>query len=99
MKQLFSNFKSNKFLGLFTFIAFLPNLAFAAGGGIDKVNTLFNNISTALYGLGVVILTLAVMWAGYKIMWMGQTIQQVAPTLIGGVLVGSASAVAGFLFS
>ena len=73
------------------------NVALAAGGGgIDKVNDFMQNLSTALYGIGAVVLTIAFMWAGFKIMFQGQTLREVAPVIIGGVLVGSASALAAF---
>lgn len=73
-------------------------LSFAAGG-IDKVNTFLQNLSTALYGIGAVVLTIAFMWAGFKIMFQGQTLREVAPVFIGGVLVGAASAIAGYIIS
>ena len=41
-------------------------------------------------------LTIAFMWAGFKIMFQGQTHREVAPVIIGGVIVGSASALAAF---
>ena len=44
-------------------------------------------------------LTIAFMWAGFKIMFQGQTLREVAPVFIGGVLVGSASAIAAYLIS
>lgn len=68
-------------------------------GGIDKVNSFLENLSTALYGIGAVVLTIAFMWAGFKIMFQGQTLREVAPVLIGGVLVGAASAIAGYIIS
>ncbi|WP_270985567.1 TrbC/VirB2 family protein [Campylobacter helveticus] len=68
-------------------------------GGIDKVNTFLENLSTALYGIGAVVLTIAFMWAGFKIMFQGQTLREVAPVFIGGVLVGAASAIAGYIIS
>ena len=74
----------------------LTNVALAAGGGIDKVNDFMQNLSTALYGIGAVVLTIAFMLAGFKIMFQGQTLREVAPVIIGGVLVGSASALAAF---
>ena len=75
----------------------LTNVALAAGGGgIDKVNDFMQNLSTALYGIGAVVLTIAFMWAGFKVMFQGQTLREVAPVFIGGVLVGSASALAAF---
>ena len=76
----------------------LANVALAAGG-IDKVNDFMQNLSTALYGIGAVVLTIAFMWAGFKIMFQGQTLREVAPVFIGGVIVGSASAIAAYIIS
>lgn len=89
----------------FSFLAYLApmmlvNMVFASssgGGGLDKVNTFVENITTALFGVGVAVLTIAIMWAGYKVMFQGQTLQSVAPTLIGGILVGSAATLASYL--
>ena len=75
-----------------------PLFLFGAGG-IDKVNSFLENLSTALYGIGTVVLTIAFMWAGFKIMFQGQTLREVAPVFIGGVLVGAASAIAGYIIS
>lgn len=90
----------------FSFSAYLApmvlvNIVLAAstggGGGLDKVNTFMENLTTALFGVGIAVLTIAIMWAGYKVMFQGQTLQSVAPTLIGGVLVGSAATIASYL--
>ena len=70
-----------------------------AAGGIDKVNTFMENLSTALYAIGAVLLTIAFMWGGSKIMFQGQTLREVAPIFIGGVIFGSASAIAGYIIS
>lgn len=72
------------------------NVAFAVGG-IDKVNTFMQNLATALYGVGAVVLTIAIMWAGFKVMYQGQTLREVAPTFIGGILVGAASSIAAYI--
>lgn len=73
-------------------------VAFAAGG-INKVNTFMQNLSTALYAVGAIVLTIAIMWAGFKIMFQGNTLREVAPVLIGGVLVGSASSIAAYMIN
>ncbi|WP_288644406.1 TrbC/VirB2 family protein [uncultured Helicobacter sp.] len=79
--------------------AFLsPNIAFAAGG-LSKVDSLMSSISSALYAVGVVVLTIAIMWAGFKIMFQGQTLREVAPPLLGGILIGAASGIAGLLIN
>ncbi len=82
---------------LFAFVL-LPNLMFGAGG-LDKVNSLMTTVSNALYAVGVVVLTIAIMWAGFKIMFQGQTLREVAPPLLGGILIGAASGIAGLLIS
>ncbi|EKD2410461.1 conjugal transfer protein TraC, partial [Campylobacter jejuni] len=48
---------------LLSLILLSPIFVFAAGG-IDKVNTFMENLSTALYALGAVLLTIAFMWGG-----------------------------------
>ena len=87
----------------FSFLAYLApmvlvNVVFAAGG-LDKVNTFMEHLSTALYGVGAVVLTIAFMWAGFKIMFQGQTLREVAPVFIGGILVGAASSIAAYIIS
>ncbi len=83
---------------LLSLILISPIFAFGAGG-IDKVNTFMQNLSTALYALGAVLLTIAFMWGGSKIMFQGQTLREVAPIFIGGVIFGSASAIAGYIIT
>ncbi|WP_104722722.1 TrbC/VirB2 family protein [Helicobacter mesocricetorum] len=83
---------------LLSLILINPMLLLAAGG-IDKVNTFMQNLGTALYAIGAIVLTIAFMWAGFKVMFQGQTLREVAPVFIGGVLVGSASAIAGYIIS
>lgn len=91
--------KSNSILMVIGALLVLHLNAYAgSGGGIDKVNDLFESLKDALFALGVVITTIAFMWAGFKVMFQGQTLREVATPLIGGVVVGSASAIAGFLF-
>lgn len=83
---------------LLSFISLSPMLVFGSGG-IDKVNTFLQNLSTALYAIGAILLTIAFMWGGSKIMFQGQTLREVAPIFIGGILFGSASALAGYFIS
>lgn len=83
---------------LLSLILLSPIFVFAAGG-IDKVNTFMQNISIALYALGGVLLTIALMWCASRIMYQGQTLREVAPVFIGGVIFGSASAIAGYIIT
>ncbi|HEF1763461.1 TrbC/VirB2 family protein [Campylobacter jejuni] len=83
---------------LLSLILISPIFAFGAGG-IDKVNTFMQNLSIALYALGGVLLTIALMWGASRIMYQGQTLREVAPVFIGGVIFGSASAIAGYIIT
>ena len=83
---------------LLLLILLSPILVFGAGG-IDKVNTLLVNLDTALYAIGATLLTIAFMWGGSKIMFQGQTLREVAPIFLGGIVFGSASAIADYLIS
>ncbi|MCO6521224.1 MULTISPECIES: TrbC/VirB2 family protein [Snodgrassella] len=69
----------------------------AGGGGLGNAEMFFNNVATLLKSLGLVILTIAIIVAGYKVMWGGSTVREVAPIVLGGVLIGSASYIAGLL--
>ena len=98
-KNQILNQKEKPFFLVYLTPFILANMALAAGGGIDKVNDFMQNLSTALYGIGAVVLTIAFMWAGFKVMFQGQTLREVAPVFIGGVIVGSASAIAAYIIS
>lgn len=78
------------------FVALIPTLSFA-GTGLDKVDTFLENVSNWLSNAGVVILTIAIMVAGYKVIFGGRTVQEVTPIVLGGILVGGASFIAGML--
>lgn len=83
----------------FAIIVIMPSLALAAGGGLQKVDTLFQSVQTALYAVGAVVLTIAIMWAAFKVMYQGQTLREVAPTLLGGIIFGAASGISGLLIN
>lgn len=89
-----SSFKSK--LQGFALAALIPTLSFAATG-LDKVDKFFETVSGWISGAGVVILTIALMVAGYKVIFGGQTVREVTPIVLGGILVGGASFIAGML--
>lgn len=76
--------------------AVLFNFAFAASG-ISKVDNFLSLLQTILYGVGVTVFTIAIMWCGFKMWFQNQGVMQVAPVFIGGLLVAAASAIAGYL--
>ncbi len=102
--------KSNKvnvqfgFLVLFAaFIALVPQFVLAVGGPGDlsdtceSVNSFFSNIETILNVASVAVVTIAVIIAGYQIAFAHKRISDVAPILIGALIIGAAAQIAGWL--
>lgn len=69
----------------------------AGGGGLPDVQSKFDTLKGVIGGCGAVVLSIAVMWAGYKIMFQGQTLREVAPPLLGAILFASATGIANLL--
>ena len=67
----------------------LSEPAFAAAG-TQSVNTLFNTLLGILQGVSLVVVTCAIVWAGYKVLFTGVAIQQVAGPFMGAILIASA---------
>jgi type IV secretion system protein VirB2 len=73
----------------------LPNLAMADSsdptgnicGVLSTVNTLLNTAS-------VIVVTIAIIFSGYQIAFAHKRISDVAPALIGGVMIGAAAQIA-----
>ena len=93
MKSLFK--KENILFMLCT--AFLMAEPAFAAGGTSGISSFLNTIATVLTSVGVITITIAIMWAGYKIAFGGATFREMGPVLIGGALVGSAAWIAGQL--
>jgi len=72
--------------------------AFAqAGGGLTKVNTFMDNVLTVLRGVSITVVTIAIIWAGYKFLFKHADLGEVGKILGGGLLIGGAAELAGFL--
>ena len=85
------------FLYLAILLALLvPSVAF----GQDATETITttcgfaNNIKSILNAISIVVVTIAVIFAGYQIAFAHKRISDVAPVLIGGILIGAASQIA-----
>lgn len=83
---------------LLLFLLSLCHFSFAFGG-LDKANTLLNNVNTALYGLAAITVTIAFLIVGYKILFGGQTIRECIPIIIGAIIIASASSLGAFFIS
>ena len=67
--------------------------------GFDKINTTVTNINTILATISVAVVTIAIIWAGFKMIFQGARLTDVANVLIGGTLVGGASAFAAYIIN
>ena len=87
--------------GRVAIILTLMGLAFSdpAYAQIQKLTTVMDNVKTALTGIGVVAFTIAIGWAGYKMAFQHAKWSEIANIIIGGVLVGGAAEIAGWLIN
>ena len=65
--------------------------------GFDKINTTVTNVNAILVTISVAVVTIAIIWAGFKMIFQGARLVDVANVLIGGTLIGGASAFASFI--
>ncbi len=74
----------------------LPDLALAqdATGTIDTTCKFATNINMILNAISVVVVTIAIVFSGYQIAFAHKRIGDVAPVLIGAVLIGAAGQIA-----
>ena len=84
-----------------TFVGFLvvPSLVLAEdfGGADTKVCGFFDNIKGLLNIASIAVVTIAIIFAGYQIAFAHKRIADVAPILIGGLLIGAAGQLARML--
>ena len=69
----------------------------ASAAGFDKVNTTVTNINAILVTISIAVVTIAIIWAGFKMIFQGARLADVANVLIGGTLIGGATAFAGYI--
>ncbi len=87
----------------YALMAYATSFAVFASGveenddGLAVVKTFLNNISTILNAASIVVVTVAIVFAGYQIAFNNKRISEVAPVLIGGVLIGGAAQLANML--
>ncbi|MCC7634845.1 TrbC/VirB2 family protein [Stenotrophomonas rhizophila] len=83
----------------FVAVAFVPDVfAQTNFGGTDKkVCGFFENINGLLNFASIAVVTIAVIFAGYQIAFAHKRIADVAPILIGGLLIGAAGQIANML--
>ena len=84
---------------VFVAVLAVPNMLFAQEfeGADQRICGFFDNIRGLLNMASVAIVTIAVIFSGYQIAFAHKRISDVAPILIGGLLIGAASQIAGML--
>lgn len=64
---------------------------------LSQVNTLLETIQTTLLGVGGVICSISIIWAGFRMMFQHARFGDIANVFIGGLFVGCATVIAGML--
>ncbi|MFV0679065.1 TrbC/VirB2 family protein [Ottowia sp.] len=64
-----------------------------------KVDGFFKNFEVILKVVSVTVVTIAVVFAGYQVAFAHRRMSDVAPILIGGLLIGGAGTIAGWFVS
>jgi type IV secretion system protein VirB2 len=109
-KSVSKDVVANNMMSLFKammFIAMLsvPNLLFAAAGDVNfgatcgTAKSFFNGISGMLKVISVIVITVAIIFCGYQIAFAHKRISDVAPIILGALLIGAAGTIAAMMMS
>lgn len=99
-KSTLLRFENIASVAIMAAVTMAPAIGFAAddftsaGGGACKF---VKNVHTILNLMSVTVVTIAIIFAGYQIAFAHKRISDVAPILIGGVLIGAAGQIAKML--
>ncbi|WP_338404481.1 TrbC/VirB2 family protein [Aggregatibacter actinomycetemcomitans] len=69
----------------------------SSSGVAEGKYPLVDNILNSLTYIQIGVVTIAVIVAGYKVLFQGQTFREVAPILVGGIIIGAAAEIAKLL--
>jgi type IV secretion system protein VirB2 len=72
-------------------------VAVPAWAQLSQVNTLLTTIQTTLLGVGGVICSISIIWAGFRMMFQHARFGDIANVFVGGLFVGCATVIAGML--
>lgn len=84
-------------MALFVGLALMAVEPAFAQGGLDKVNTFMDNVLGVLRGASIAVVTVAIMWAGYMFLFKKADITDCGKILAGGLLIGGAAELAGYI--
>lgn len=71
-------------------LATAPAFACAQGGGLGRVQDGLNQIQAAMLGISAVIITIAIIWAGWQLLYEGKRFSDIARIFFGAILIGAA---------
>ncbi|WP_118181171.1 TrbC/VirB2 family protein [Paraburkholderia phosphatilytica] len=74
-------------------------LPVAAHAELSQVSTLLTTIQSTLLGVGSVVCSISIIWAGFKMMFQHARFGDIANVFIGGLFVGCATVIAAMLIS
>jgi hypothetical protein len=75
-------------------LAFITNPAFAQ---FEKPTAKLTTVQMALIGIGITVITCAVLWTSYKMIFQHAKLAEMTHIFWGGALAGSATVIAGWL--
>lgn len=85
-------------LGVLSLMFFAPDAMAQATGGAggagEKIEGFLKNIKAALTPISVLVVTIAFIFAGYQIAFNHKRISDVAPVVIGAIVIGAATQLA-----
>ena len=79
------------FIAVAAMILFAPEVMAQGGGAEAKVDSFFQTINGILSIASIAIVTIAFIFAGYQVAFAHKRMTDVAPVVIGGLLVGGAT--------
>lgn len=85
------------YIGFFLLLALFFAQPALAQGGLEKANNFIENVLAILRGVSIGVVTVAIMWAGYKFLFKQADIAECGKILAGGLLIGGAAELAGYL--
>ncbi|WP_329743308.1 TrbC/VirB2 family protein [Dyella sp. A6] len=79
----------------------IPGMALAQTASDTATTTcgFFNNVDTVLNAVSIIVVTIAIIFTGYKVAFAHARISEVAPVLIGAILIGAAGQIAKMFLS
>jgi type IV secretion system protein VirB2 len=94
---VFTNLAVLFFALTFSSFALAGGAAGGFGGTDDKISSFFTNIVGLLNLASIAVVTIAIIFAGYQIAFANKRISDVAPIVVGGLLIGAATQIARML--